>query len=78
VAIAAVFAGSRLEGPSPAMETLLKTSILALMIVLIHLGWLLAGASLAQVLHHPVASRIVNLALAALLVLTSLAALLPR
>ena len=30
------------------METLLKTSILALMIVLIHLGWLLAGASLAR------------------------------
>jgi threonine/homoserine/homoserine lactone efflux protein len=78
VAIAAVFAGSRLEALSPAMETLLKTSILALMIVLIHLGWLLAGASLTQVLRHPVASRIVNLALASLLVLTSLAALLPR
>ena len=77
VTIAVVFAGSRLEASSPAMETLLKTAILAVMIVLIHFGWLLVGASLAQALRYPVASRIVNLALAALLVLTSLAALLP-
>jgi threonine/homoserine/homoserine lactone efflux protein len=78
VAIAAVFAGSRLDGLSPAAEALLKTALLALMVVLIHLGWLLAGAALSRVLRDPVASRVVNVMLAAILVATSVIAVLPR
>ena len=48
------------------------------MIVLIHLGWLLAGALLTRVLRDPVASRIVNVALAAVLVITTALAILPK
>ncbi|HEY8612353.1 MAG TPA: LysE family translocator [Roseomonas sp.] len=74
VAIAAVFASSRLEGLLPATEALIETAVLAVMIVLIHIGWLLAGASLSRVLRDPWASRIVNLALAGILVATTAAA----
>jgi threonine/homoserine/homoserine lactone efflux protein len=74
VAIAAVFAGTTLAAPSPVFEALLKTAILAAMIVVIHVGWLLAGASLAGMLRDPVASRAVNLALAGMLLVTSLLA----
>ena len=78
VAIAAVFAGSRLDGLSPAAEALAKAALLAAMVVLIHLGWLVAGASLSRVLRDPVASRIVNVALSLVLVATSVLAVLPR
>ncbi len=67
VAIAAVFAGSRLEGLSPGQAAVAKTAVLAAMIVVIHLVWLLLGASLARWLRNPVASRAVNLVLAAVL-----------
>lgn len=78
VAIGAVFAGSRLDGLPPAAEALAKTVLLAVMVVLIHLGWLVAGASLSRVLRDPVASRTVNVALALVLVATSVLAVLPR
>ena len=78
VAIGAVFAGARLGGLPPVAGTLAKAALLALMVVLIHLGWLLAGASLARVLRDPLASRIVNVALAVILVATSILALVPR
>lgn len=45
------------------------------MIVVIHLGWLLAGVSLSRFLHDPVASRIINVSLAAILAIVSLIAL---
>jgi threonine/homoserine/homoserine lactone efflux protein len=64
VAIAAVFAGSPLDG-------VLKTAVLAVMIVLIHLAWWLAGAAFARVFRDPVWSRRVNLAFAAALVATT-------
>lgn len=69
VAIAAVFAGS----PAAALA---KTAVLAVMIVLIHGGWLLAGAALSRLLHDPLASRLANLAFAAVLVAASAAAVL--
>ena len=48
VAIAAVFAGTTLaDDPTP--DALLKTAVLALMIVVIHVVWLLAGTSFARV-----------------------------
>jgi hypothetical protein len=54
-----------------------STAVLAGMIVLIHVSWLLVGASLARVLRDPFISRTVNVALAGILVVTSLIAVLP-
>lgn len=47
--IPAVFAGPRLGELPPATEGLLKTAVLALMVVTIYLAWVLAGASLSRV-----------------------------
>ena len=67
IAIAAVFAASDLPGAT------IKTTLLAAMIVLIHLAWLLAGASLAGLLRDPLRSRIFNILLAiALVAMTAL------
>jgi threonine/homoserine/homoserine lactone efflux protein len=77
VAIAAVFAGTRLTGEAGALDAGLKVTVLGLMIVVIHLGWLLAGAALSRVLSDPVRSRIANLAFAAVLVATTALAFLP-
>jgi threonine/homoserine/homoserine lactone efflux protein len=63
-AIAAVFAGANLE-PVP------KILVLCLMIILIHLVWLLAGASLSRVLHDPRRGRIANILFAAILIATT-------
>jgi threonine/homoserine/homoserine lactone efflux protein len=68
VAIAAVFAGSTVE-PIP------KIAILAAMIVLIHVAWLLAGASFAQLFRDPRGARIANIVFAAVLVATAATAL---
>ena len=65
VAIAAVFAGPGELGVG------FKLAVLALMIVVIHAVWLLAGAAFARFLRQPVASRIINLVFAATLVLTT-------
>lgn len=67
VAIAAVFAASMLD-------PVLKIAVLAAMIVLIHLAWWLAGAAFSRVFHDPLWSRRVNLAFAAALVVTTIAA----
>jgi len=68
LAIAAVFAGTTVVVDDRTLDAVVKTALLGVMIVLIHLCWLLAGASLSRVLRDPAASRIVNLALAASLV----------
>ena len=70
-AIAAVFGGATLNGASPAAEALLKIAILGMMIVAIHAGWLLAGASLSRALQNPAASRAANLAFAGMLAAAS-------
>ena len=59
-----------------AAEAAVKTAVLAGMVVLIHLGWLLAGAALARALRDPRASRAVNLALAGILLVASAIAIL--
>jgi threonine/homoserine/homoserine lactone efflux protein len=74
-AIGAVFAGSKLAVEPALIEALLKTAVLTIMIVLIHLGWLTAGVSLSRLLQHPVASRIVNLLFAAILILSTILAI---
>lgn len=74
LAIAAVFAGSTLA-EKPALDAALKVVVLSVMIVIIHVVWLLAGAALSRVLCNPVGSRIVNVVLALALVATTVAAL---
>jgi threonine/homoserine/homoserine lactone efflux protein len=67
VAIAAVFASVRLVDSATA-DAAAKTLVLALMIVLIMGGWLIAGASLAPLLRDPQRARIINAVLAVALV----------
>lgn len=74
-AIAAVFAGSTLGMRSPFAEAAAKTAALAAMIVVIHLGWMLAGASFARLLGRPRIGRGANIAFAAILVAATVAAL---
>src|SRR6266700_4185189 len=64
VAIAAVFASSRLASTAVTDATA-KVALLTAMIVLIMISWLTVGATLAPLLRHPVRSRVINAALAA-------------
>jgi threonine/homoserine/homoserine lactone efflux protein len=75
LAIAAVFAGTRLAIESGMIEAMLKTAVLTTMIVVIHLSWLMAGISLSRLLRHPVGARIVNLLFAAILIGTTVLAI---
>ncbi|GLS20054.1 threonine transporter RhtB [Labrys miyagiensis] len=75
VAIAAVFAGARLGLASEGAESLIKTAVLTIMIVLIHAGWSVAGASFARLLQQPATSRLVNLSFAAILAASTAATL---
>ncbi len=75
LAIAAVFAGATLIGESRIVEAIIKTTVLTIMIVIIHVGWLTAGVWFSRLLLHPVSSRIVNLLFAAILIITSIMAI---
>jgi len=70
LAITAVFAGTG------ALDAAVKTVLLSVMVFIIHLCWLFAGASLCRVLRDPVRSRAINVVLAVILVVTSAMALL--
>ncbi len=72
VATAAVFASGCLAETASA-DAVAKTGVLALMIVLIMVGWLLVGASLAPVLRSARHARAVNGLLAAALVVSTVA-----
>lgn len=74
VAIAAVFAGASSASGAGGLGVGRKLAVLALMIVVIHAVWLLAGAGFARFLRQPVASRIINLVFAATLVVTTVLA----
>jgi threonine/homoserine/homoserine lactone efflux protein len=76
LAIAATFAGATLFADDQRLDAVAKTMLLGAMIVVIHLGWLVAGASLSRVLQDPVHSRVVNVFLAAALPAATLATLL--
>jgi threonine/homoserine/homoserine lactone efflux protein len=71
LAIAAVFAGSSSFGEDRALDAAAKTALLGVMIVIIHMCWLSVGAALSRVLQDPTSSRIVNVLLAASLVITT-------
>jgi threonine/homoserine/homoserine lactone efflux protein len=76
-AIAAVFTGSTLVQSSRQWDGLLKTALLAIMIVLIHLCWLFGGAALTGLLSDPRRSRIANILFGLILVGTAVLALMP-
>ncbi len=76
LAIAAVFAGTSIIGENSALDAAVKIALLGVMIVIIHMCWLLAGASLSRVLQHATSARIVNVSLAAGLLVTTAIALL--
>jgi threonine/homoserine/homoserine lactone efflux protein len=67
VAITAVFASARLAHAASA-DAFAKALVLTGMIVLINTGWLVVGASFAQLLRHPRRARIVNCILAGVLI----------
>ena len=67
VAIAAVFASAHLADTAT-LDAAAKIAVLAGMIVLINVTWLGAGASFAPMLRDPRRARVVNRALAAVLV----------
>jgi len=75
VAIAAVFASTRLADGA-AVDAAAKVAVLTGMIVLICTIWLLVGASLSRVLRDPHRSRMVNIALALALVVSTVLAVL--
>jgi len=75
VAIAAVFAGASAGAGQPGTAT--KLMVLAMMIAAIHLAWLAAGTVFARFLRNPLASRIINLIFAVVLVATTAWAALP-
>ncbi|HLL28898.1 MAG TPA: LysE family translocator [Xanthobacteraceae bacterium] len=74
-AIAAVFAGANFGLGSPLTEGLLKVAVLTIMIVLIHLFWVSVGASFSHLLHDPVSARIINVLFAAILIVTTILAI---
>jgi threonine/homoserine/homoserine lactone efflux protein len=71
VAIAAVFASTDLPIGQPAVGAMLKTAIMALMILAIHLAWLLAGSSLSRIFYDPLSSRVANILFAVTLVVAT-------
>lgn len=71
-AIASVFTGSTLAEHSRALDAVLKAAVLAIMILIIHICWLLGGASLAGFLRDPLRSRIINVLFAVILIGTAI------
>ena len=76
--IAAAFTGTDLRVAPPIVAALIKVAALGFMIVVIHIGWLVAGTSLSHLLRDPASSRVVNCLLAAALVATTLLGLFGR
>lgn len=75
LAIGAVFSGARLSA-APFADAALKLTVLAAMVVLIHLAWLAAGGALATHLQSPRIWHAARLAFAATLAAATLAGLL--
>jgi threonine/homoserine/homoserine lactone efflux protein len=73
LAIGAVYSKAMIAPSSAFGDAMLKCVILSAAIIVIHLTWALAGSALTATLRHPQASRVVNLILAAALVLVVIA-----
>lgn len=67
-AMAALFSGFVLVRERPESDALLKALILLALMIVVDLGWLLAGAALARAFRERRMSRAINLAFALLLV----------
>ncbi|MBP0579680.1 LysE family translocator [Labrys sp. LIt4] len=76
LALAAVFASTNILRENPTLDAGIKVVLLGLMIVAIHLLWLTIGVSLARLLRNPKISRCLNVLMAALLLATTVKALL--
>ena len=76
IAIAAVF-GSAQVADAATSDSAVKVAVLTGMIVVIHVLWLVAGASLTTLLHDPRRARVINAALAVVLVAATALAVLP-
>ena len=72
LAIGAVYAQAKLVPADALSDAVLKCLILSLAIIAIHALWALAGSALTGALRDPKASRLINLALAASLVVVLL------
>jgi threonine/homoserine/homoserine lactone efflux protein len=68
LAIAAVFAGVSLFQDRRLLDVTVKIALLTGMIVVIHMIWLLVGATFSRFLQHPTISRAANISLAVLLI----------
>lgn len=68
-AIGAVYSTAVLTPSSAVSDAVLKCVILSAAIIVIHAVWALAGSAFTSVLRDPQAARVVNLILAAMLVL---------
>jgi len=66
-AMAALFSGFAIVGSAPA-EVVVKLALLIAIIMAVNIAWLIAGQGLTRFLRDPRTSRLVNLALAALLI----------
>jgi threonine/homoserine/homoserine lactone efflux protein len=75
-AVTGVFAGTIIVKDDHALDAAVKTALLGVMIIVIHVCWLVAGASLSRLLRDPAISRAVNISLAGILVVTTALALL--
>ena len=73
LAIGAVYSKAVLAPASAFTDAVLKCLILSAAIIIIHMMWALAGSALTAILRHPRTSRVVNLALAAILVVVVIA-----
>ena len=68
-AIGAVYSTSVLAPSAALVDAFLKCIILGAVIIVIHAAWALAGSALTATLRHPLMSRLVNVILAAALVI---------
>jgi threonine/homoserine/homoserine lactone efflux protein len=67
-AMAALFSGFVIVGSAPSWAVGAKIALLIAIIVAVNVAWLVAGQGLTRFLRDPRTSRLVNLALAALLI----------
>ncbi len=75
-AMAALFSGFALLSERPASAAALKAAILVLVMILVGLAWLFAGAGLARFYREPRIGRAINATFAVLLVVSVALALL--
>jgi len=69
-AMAALFSGFVLIGGHLALDAAVKVLVLAVIIALVNIIWLVTGAALTRFFHSPTSNRAINVAFAALLVVS--------